>query len=139
MPYEVLVRFVQDVQAEAEWVPMLKSYESLEQDDQGREVRGQLTTNILGLVEDTYLMTYTYGPDRMNYELPEPTKLQKVQKGSYVARDNNDGSSTFQIILDTENTVPAPALVRKRAAAKVSDMIMKAAKKYVESNRAKYE
>lgn len=139
VPVDVLGRFAQDVAAEAEWVPMLEKFELLESDEEGRVKRGMLTTSILGLVKETYEMEYSYDSNQMNYRLPKPTKMQKVQEGSYTATDNGDGTSTFHILLLTENSAPAPGFVKKKAARKVQDMIMNAAKSFVETNKSRYE
>ncbi|MDP4014340.1 MAG: hypothetical protein U0990_10490 [Candidatus Nanopelagicales bacterium] len=139
VPVHVLGRFCQDVAAEAEWVPMLEKFELLESDDEGRVMRGMLSSSILGMVKETYEMHYWYEPNVMHYKLPNPSKLQKVQEGTYSAIDNGDGTSTFEIFLRTDNSAPAPGFVKKKAAEKVQDMIMSAAKKFVEANRARYE
>lgn len=139
VPVGVLTKFAQDVAAEAEWVPMLEKFELLESDDEGRVKRGMLSSSILGMVKETYEMEYSYMEDGMHYLLPRPSKLQKVQEGTYTASDNGDGTSTFHIFLRTDNSAPAPGFVKKKAAAKVQDMIMAAAKKFVEANRSRYE
>jgi hypothetical protein len=139
VPVEVLGQFVQDVAAEAEWVPMLESLEVLSADEAGLVQRGRLTTSILGIVKETYEIEYAYEPNVMHYRLPGPTRLQKVQEGSYSASDNGDGTSTFSILLLTQDSVPAPSFVKKSAAEKVQRMIMAAAKSFVEEHRGRYE
>jgi len=118
-----------------EWTEAIKSVTVLEEYEDGyaSQVRFVLDTGVLA---DEYTLAYEYAEDisRIEWHLVAPSKMQKVQTGSYDIADNGDGTSTVTYTLAVELSLATLGMFRRKAEKAIMDAALKQLKRRVESS-----
>ena len=133
-PPEQVSAVICDFPSYPEWVSATKSVEVLEEYEDGyaSQVRFSLDA---GVVADEYTLAYEYADDisRIEWHLVEPSKMQKVQDGSYDIADNGDGSSTVTYTLEVELAIGMLGMFKRKAEKIIMDTALNELKKRVET------
>lgn len=120
----------------AQWIPAMKSTEVLSEYEDGyaAEVRFALDA---GVVSDEYTVVYEYAEDlsHIEWKLVKPSKMQKVQNGSYDLVDNGDGTTTVTYTLEVDLTMPVLGMFKRKAEKAIMDAALGGLKKRVESTK----
>ncbi|MEJ3745262.1 SRPBCC family protein [Actinomycetes bacterium KLBMP 9797] len=116
-----------------EWTEELKRVEVVEEYEDGYASQVRFTLDA-GVLTDEYTLTYEYADDisRIEWHLVEPSKMQKVQDGSYDIEDNGDGTTTVTYTLAVELAVGMLGMFRRKAEKKIMDTALKQLKRRVE-------
>jgi ribosome-associated toxin RatA of RatAB toxin-antitoxin module len=125
-----------DFPAYPQWIPAMKSTDVLSQYEDGyaAEVRFALDA---GVVSDEYTVVYEYAEDlsHIEWKLVKPSKMQKVQNGSYDLVDNGDGTTTVTYTLEVDLTMPVLGMFKRKAEKAIMDAALGGLKKRVETAR----
>jgi uncharacterized membrane protein len=116
-----------------EWTEELKRVEVVEEYEDGYASQVRFTLDA-GVLADEYTLTYEYAEDisRIEWHLVEPSKMQKVQDGSYDIEDNGDGTTTVTYTLAVELAVGMLGMFRRKAEKRIMDTALKQLKRRVE-------
>jgi hypothetical protein len=92
-----------------------------------------------GVFSDEYKLRYDYAEDisRIEWQLVEPSKMQKAQNGSYDIGDNGDGSCTVTYTLSVDLAVGMLGMFKKKAERAIMDTALKELKKQAEKQAGK--
>jgi ribosome-associated toxin RatA of RatAB toxin-antitoxin module len=116
-----------------EWIPAMRSTDVLSEYEDGyaAEVRFALDA---GAISDEYTVLYEYAEDltRIEWRLVEPSKMQKIQNGSYDLVDNEDGTTTVTYTLEVGLTMPVLGMFKRKAEKTIMDAALGGLKKRVE-------
>ena len=133
-PPASVVAVICDFASYPSWVPAMKTVEVVEEYEDGyaSQVRFALDA---GVVADEYTLTYEYADDisRIEWHLVEPSKMQKLQDGSYDIADNGDGSSTVTYTLEVELAIGMLGMFKRKAEKIIMDTALNELKKRVET------
>jgi len=133
-PPEQVASVICDFPSYPEWVSAAKSVEVLEEYEDGfaSQVRFALDA---GVVADEYTLTYEYADDisRIEWHLVEPSKMQRLQDGSYDIADNGDGTSTVTYTLEVELAIGMLGMFKRKAEKIIMDTALNELKKRVET------
>jgi ribosome-associated toxin RatA of RatAB toxin-antitoxin module len=133
-PPEQVAAVICDFPSYPEWVSAAKSVEVIEEYEDGyaSQVRFALDA---GVVADEYTLAYEYADDisRIEWHLVEPSKMQKLQDGSYDIADNGDGTSTVTYTLEVELAIGMLGMFKRKAEKIIMDTALNELKKRVES------
>lgn len=117
-----------------EWIPAMKQVQVLSEYEDGyaAEVRFALDA---GVVSDEYTVLYEYSEDltRIEWRLVQPSKMLKVQNGSYDLVDNEDGTTTVTYTLEVDLTMPVLGMFKRKAEKAIMDAALGGLKKRVET------
>jgi carbon monoxide dehydrogenase subunit G len=123
-----------DFGAYPRWIPAMKSTDVLSEYEDGyaAEVRFALDA---GVVSDEYTVVYEYAEDlsHIEWKLVKPSKMQKVQNGSYDLVDNGDGTTTVTYTLEVDLTMPVLGMFKRKAEKAIMDAALGGLKKRVET------
>ena len=123
-----------DFGAYPQWIPAMRSTEVLSEYEDGyaAEVRFALDA---GVVSDEYTVVYEYAEDltHIEWKLVKPSKMQKVQNGSYDLTDNGDGSATVTYTLEVDLNMPVLGMFKRKAEKAIMDAALGGLKKRVET------
>ena len=123
-----------DFGAYPRWIPAMRSTEVLSEYEDGyaAEVRFALDA---GVVSDEYTVVYEYADDlsHIEWKLVKPSKMQKVQNGSYDLVDNGDGTTTVTYTLEVDLTMPVLGMFKRKAEKAIMDAALGGLKKRVET------
>jgi ribosome-associated toxin RatA of RatAB toxin-antitoxin module len=117
-----------------EWASAIKRVEVLEEYEDGYASQVQFTIDA-GVLADKYTLQYEYAEDisRIEWSLVAPSKVQKVQNGSYDIADNGDGSTTVVYSLSVELAIGMLGMFKRKAEKMIMDTALKELKRRVES------
>jgi ribosome-associated toxin RatA of RatAB toxin-antitoxin module len=123
---------IRDVAAYPEWTGGIASAEVLEDGDGGP---GRVTfTMSQGGLSDEYTLIYQWSADGVSWQLAEPSRLQKSQRGSYALAEV-DGGTKVTYLLTMDIKVPMIGLMKRKAEKMIIDSALKELKKRVEGLR----
>ncbi|MDG4788873.1 SRPBCC family protein [Micromonospora sp. WMMD1102] len=121
-----------------EWADAVKRVEVTEEYEDGYPARVRFVLDA-SVMTDEYTLAYEYAEDisRIEWHLVEPSRMQKVQNGSYDIEDNGDGTSTVTYTLEVELSVGMLGMFRRKAEKMIMDAALTQLKRRVETlNRA---
>ena len=131
-PVDEVLGVIRDLPSYPQWAGQIASATVLEEGAHG-PTRATFALSASGFSDD-YTLVYQWQADGVSWELAEPTKLQKSQRGSY--RLAAQGSSTqVTYLLTLESKVPMIGMMRRKAEKMIIDSALKELKKRVESLR----
>src|SRR3954470_48046 len=104
-PCDQVAAVICDFPRYPEWVSAVKSVEVTEEYEDGYASQVHFVLDA-GVVADEYTLQYEYSDDisRIEWHLVAPSKMQKVQNGSYDITANGGGGSTVTYTLEVELT-----------------------------------
>lgn len=116
------------------WTQAIKLAEVLEEYEDGYPATVRFVIDA-GVVQDEYKLHYDYAEDisRIEWQLVEPSKMQKAQTGSYDIADNGDGTCTVTYALTIDLSIGMLGMFKKKAERAILDTALKELKKRVEA------
>jgi ribosome-associated toxin RatA of RatAB toxin-antitoxin module len=131
---EQVVAVICDFPKYPEWVSAVKKIEVIEEYEDGYASQVRFVLDA-GVVTDEYTLRYEYAEDisRIEWRLVAPSKMQKVQDGSYDIVDNGDGTSTVTYTLAVELAIGMLGMFKRKAEKMIMDTALKELKRRVES------
>jgi hypothetical protein len=111
-PVDQVLAFLLDIDNQSAWFPGNIASEVLERDDQGRPTKARLVNDVK-VAKDEFILDYSHHEDGFSWSLPEPTKVQKVQEGSWRLADKG-GSTEATMSLSVDTTLPLPGIVQRK-------------------------
>ena len=128
----VVMGVIADVARYPEWTDGMKSVEILSryEDDKPADVRFVVDA---GAIKDTYVLEYDWADDdsSVSWTLTEGGML-KAMDGSYVLRDNGDGTTTVAYRLAVDVSIPMIGLIKRKAEKVIIDTALRGLKERVE-------
>jgi ribosome-associated toxin RatA of RatAB toxin-antitoxin module len=120
-----------------EWVSAVKKIEVVEEYEDGYASQVHFVLDA-GVVTDEYTLQYEYAEDisRIEWQLVAPSKMQKVQNGSYDIADNGDATSTVTYTLEVDLAIGMLGMFKRKAEKMIMDTALKELKRRVESTAA---
>jgi ribosome-associated toxin RatA of RatAB toxin-antitoxin module len=117
-----------------EWAEATKRVDVVETNPDGYASRVRFVIDAQ-VMSDDYTLDYTYADDlsRIAWRLLAPSKMQRVQNGSYDLRDNADGTCTVTYTLEVELSIGMLGMFRRKAEKMIMDTALKQLKRRVES------
>jgi uncharacterized membrane protein len=133
-PPERVASVISDFASYPEWTEALKRVEVLEEYEDGYASQVRFTLDA-GVLADEYTLAYEYAEDisRIEWNLVEPSKMQKSQSGSYDIEDNGDGTTTVTYTLSVDLAVGMLGMFRRKAEKMIMDTALKQLKRRVEA------
>ena len=129
----VVMGVIADVARYPEWTDGMKSVDILSryEDDKPADVRFVVDA---GAIKDTYVLEYDWADDdsSVSWTLTEGGML-KAMDGSYVLRDNGDGTTTVAYRLAVDVSIPMIGLIKRKAEKVIVDTALRGLKERVES------
>jgi ribosome-associated toxin RatA of RatAB toxin-antitoxin module len=112
-PADQVIAFLRDIDNQKNWFPGNDDSEVLERDEAGLCSRARLVNDVK-VAKDEFVLEYTHNDQGFAWHLPEPTKVQKTQDGSWTIVAKGDGKceATMQLTIDT--SLPLPGFVQKK-------------------------
>jgi ribosome-associated toxin RatA of RatAB toxin-antitoxin module len=116
-----------------EWVSAVKRTEVLEEYEDGYASQVRFVLDA-GVIQDEYTLVYEYAEDisRVEWHLVEPSRIQKVQDGSYDIEENPDGTSTVTYTLSVELSIGMLGMFKRKAEKMIMDTALRELKRRVE-------
>ncbi len=111
-PVDQVLALLLDIDNQSRWFPGNTESEVLERDEQGRPTRARLV-NDMKVAKDEFVLAYSHTDDGFSWTLPEPTKVQKVQEGSWRLTDKG-GATEATMSLTVDTTLPMPGVMQKK-------------------------
>ncbi len=120
------------------WSQAIKAAEVLEEYEDGYPATVRFVIDA-GVFSDQYTLHYDYAEDvsRIEWDLVEPSKMQKAQNGSYDIVDNGDGTCTVTYTLSVDLAVGMLGMFKKKAERAIMDTALKELKKQAEKQAEK--
>ncbi|HYN94680.1 MAG TPA: SRPBCC family protein [Pilimelia sp.] len=117
-----------------DWAPAFQRVEVIEEYEDGYASQVRYTIDA-GVLADEYTLTYEYAADisRIEWHLPQPSKMQRSQTGSYDIVDNGDGTATVTYTLEVELSIGMLGMFRRKAEKAIMDTALRQLKRRVES------
>lgn len=133
-PPDRVAAVIADFPRYPEWTDAVKSVEVLQEYEDGYASQVRFVLDA-GVMSDEYTLFYEYAEDlcRIEWRLVEPSRMQRVQTGSYDIDDNGDGSSTVTYTLAVELSVGMLGMFRRKAEKMIMDAALKQLKRRVEA------
>lgn len=118
-----------------EWTDAVKSAEVVQEYEDGYASQVRFVMDA-GVVSDEYTLAYEYAEDlsRIEWRLVAPSRMQRIQTGSYDIVDNGDGTSTVTYSLEVELSVGMLGMFRRKAEKMIMDAALKQLKRRVEAH-----
>jgi ribosome-associated toxin RatA of RatAB toxin-antitoxin module len=111
-PAEQVLAFLRDIDNQKNWFPGNTASEVLERDDAGLPTKARLVNDVK-VAKDEFVLDYTHTDDGFSWHLPEPTRVQKTQEGSWTIVDKGATcEATMKLTIDT--ALPLPGFVQKK-------------------------
>jgi ribosome-associated toxin RatA of RatAB toxin-antitoxin module len=125
-----------DFGAYPQWIPAMKRTDVLSQYEDGYAADVTFALDA-GVVSDEYTVVYEYSEDlsHIEWKLVKPSKMQKVQNGSYDLVDNGDGTTTVTYTLEVDLTMPVLGMFKRKAEKAIMDAALGGLKKRVEGTK----
>jgi len=116
-----------------EWVSAAKRVEVVEEYEDGYASQVKFVLDA-GMVQDEYTLVYEYAEDlsRIEWHLAAPSKIQKVQDGSYDIEEHEDGTSTVTYTLEVELSIGMLGMFKRKAEKMIMDTALRELKRRVE-------
>jgi uncharacterized membrane protein len=117
-----------------EWAEAMKQVEVVEEYEDGYASQVRFVIDA-GVMADDYTLVYEYAEDisRIEWRLVSPSKMQRVQNGSYDLTGNADGTTTVTYTLEVELSIGMLGMFRRKAEKMIMDTALKQLKRRVES------
>jgi uncharacterized membrane protein len=117
-----------------EWAEAMKQVEVVEEYEDGYASQVRFVIDA-GVMADDYTLAYEYAEDisRIEWRLVSPSKMQRVQNGSYDLTGNADGTTTVTYTLEVELSIGMLGMFRRKAEKMIMDTALKQLKRRVES------
>jgi ribosome-associated toxin RatA of RatAB toxin-antitoxin module len=133
-PPERVAEVVCDFALYPEWVSAVKSADVVEEYEDGYASKVRFVLDA-GVLADEYTLQYEYSEDltRVEWDLVEPSRMQRSQRGSYDIVANSDGTSTVTYTLAVELAIAMLGMLKRKAEKKVMDTALKELKRRVET------
>jgi len=134
-PADRVAAVVSDFARYPEWAGGIKAAEVVEEYEDGYASQVRFVLDA-GVLQDEYTLAYEYSEDlsRIEWHLVAPSKLQRVQRGSYDIEDNGDGTSTVTYTLEVELAMAMLGMFQRKAEKMIMDVALKELKRRVESS-----
>jgi ribosome-associated toxin RatA of RatAB toxin-antitoxin module len=111
-PAAEVLAFLRDIDNQKNWFPGNSDSEVLERDENGLPTKARLVNDVK-VAKDEFVLDYTHSEDGFSWHLPEPTRVQKTQEGSWTVVDQGGRSeATMQLTIDT--ALPLPGFVQRK-------------------------
>lgn len=111
-PLAQVLDFLRDIDNQHTWFPGNEVSEVLERDENGLPAKARLVNDVK-VAKDDFVLDYTHNDTGFSWRLPAPTKVQKVQEGSWsLANQGSQTEATMALTLDT--SLPLPGFVQKK-------------------------
>ena len=116
-----------------EWAAAVKSVEVVEEYEDGYASQVRFVLDA-GVIQDEYTLAYEYAEDisRIEWQLVEPSRIQKKQHGSYDIEENDDGTSTVTYTLAVELSIGMLGMFKRKAEKMIMDTALRELKRRVE-------
>jgi ribosome-associated toxin RatA of RatAB toxin-antitoxin module len=116
-----------------EWVSAAKRVEILEEYEDGYASQVRFVLDA-GMIQDEYTLSYEYAEDisRVEWHLVAPSRIQKVQDGSYDIEESADGTSTVTYTLAVELSIGMLGMFKRKAEKMIMDTALRELKRRVE-------
>ena len=111
-PADQVIAFLRDIDNQKNWFPGCIESEVLQRDEAGHPSRVRLINDVK-VAKDEFQLDYTHNPTGFSWVLPEPTKVQKMQEGSWSVVDKG-GKSEATMSLTIDTPLPLPGFVQKK-------------------------
>ena len=133
-PPDQIAAVICDFPRYPEWVSVVKSLEVVEEYEDGYASQVLFELDAFG-VADEYTLQYEYAEDlsRIEWSLLAPSKMQRVQNGSYDIVGNDDDSCTVTYTLSVELAIGMLGMFKRKAEKVIMDSALKELKRRVES------
>ena len=132
-PRDRVVEVICDFPKYPEWVSAAKRVEVVEEYEDGYASQVRFVLDA-GVVQDEYTLVYEYAEDlsRIEWHLAAPSKIQKVQNGSYDIEEQPDGTSTVTYTLAVELGIGMLGMFKRKAEKMIMDTALRELKRRVE-------
>lgn len=133
-PRDRVVEVICDFARYPEWVSAARRVEVLEEYEDGYASQVRFVLDA-GVVQDEYTLVYEYAEDlsRIEWHLAAPSKIQKLQNGSYDIEERPDGTSTVTYTLVVELSIGMLGMFKRKAEKMIMDTALKELKRRVEA------
>ncbi len=133
-PMDRVAAVICDFARYPEWAEAMKQVEVVEEYEDGYASQVRFVIDA-GVMADDYTLAYSYAEDisRIEWTLVTPSKMQRVQNGSYDLTDNGDGTCTVTYTLEVELSIGMLGMFRRKAEKMIMDTALKQLKRRVES------
>jgi carbon monoxide dehydrogenase subunit G len=133
-PVARVAEVICDFRSYPEWADAMKLVEVVEEYEDGYAAQVRFVIDA-GVLADDYTLAYEYAEDvsRIEWSLAAPSKMQRVQNGSYDLADNGDGTTTVTYTLEVELSIGMMGMFRRKAEKMIMDTALKQLKTRVES------
>jgi ribosome-associated toxin RatA of RatAB toxin-antitoxin module len=111
-PLDQELSFLRDIDNQKNWFPGNEVSEVLERDENGLPTRARLVNDVK-VAKDDFTLDYTHNDTGFSWRLPAPTKVQKVQEGSWSLADKG-GQTEATMALTIDTSLPLPGFVQKK-------------------------
>ncbi|RIV38442.1 SRPBCC family protein [Micromonospora radicis] len=117
-----------------EWADAVREAEVVEEYEDGYASQVRFVLDA-GVMADEYVLEYAYAEDlsHIEWHLVAPSKMQKLQRGSYDLAGNADGGTTVTYTLEVELAVGMLGMFRRKAEKMIMDAALKQLKRRVEA------
>ena len=127
---DTILDVITDMEAYPEWAEGMREAEVLETDSEGRPSRTRYRVDAK-VVEATYTLAYTYGDNRVSWELVEGEMLNQLDGVYILAPSGSETDVTYELEADVD--IPLPGFMKKRAAKQILDQGLRGLKQRAES------
>ncbi len=111
-PVDQVLTFLRDVDNQQNWFPGNTASEVLERNDEGLPSRARLVNDVK-VAKDEFELTYTHSDSGFSWVLVAPTKVQKLQEGSWALADKG-GKTEATMTLEVDTPLPLPGFIQKK-------------------------
>jgi ribosome-associated toxin RatA of RatAB toxin-antitoxin module len=111
-PLDQVLAFLRDIDNQKNWFPGNNDSEVLSRDDAGLPTRARLINDVK-VAKDEFELEYTHNDAGFSWTLVAPTKIQKMQQGSWSLADKG-GSTEATMALTVDTSMPLPGFVQKK-------------------------
>lgn len=127
---DTILDVITDHAAYPEWAEGMQKAEVLETDAEGRPTRTRFQVDAK-VVEATYTLAYTYGPNRVSWNLVEGDMVNQLDGAYILAPSGSETEVTYELEVDVD--IPLPGFMKKRAAKQILDTGLRGLKQRAES------
>ena len=111
-PLATVLDFLRDIDNQKNWFPGNLESQVLERDEDGLPTKARLVNDVK-VAKDDFTLDYTHHDSGFSWRLPAPTKVQKLQEGSWSLVDRGaQTEATMTLTVDT--SLPLPGFVQKK-------------------------
>jgi ribosome-associated toxin RatA of RatAB toxin-antitoxin module len=111
-PADQVLAFLRDIDNQHTWFPGNSESAVLDRDANGQCSKARLTNDVK-VAKDTFELDYTHNDQGFSWILTAPTKIQKVNTGSWTVLDKG-GKAEASYELTLETTLPLPGFVQRK-------------------------